>query len=165
MKSTKQPRNLVRFEFSLQRQQSLDAFLRKRTGKKQDHFTLNDVMDIDLARDILLEQFNIVFDNVYAYALPLTEMRDNELELLLASKGFTTDKHAQLYYFVNKSIKIGIQGTLQEIREQYSDSTYRSYKKGIEALLQELGDIKGETPYLVQYLRQKHEQFDLILKK
>lgn len=162
MNEHKQKRNLVRFEFSLQRQQSLEAFLRRRIVGKKKNFVLADVMDIVLAKQILLDVFDTTFDNQFAAIITLAEMRENELERILIEKNMSLDKHAKLSYLVNKAVKIGVQPALTELKERYAESTYRRYKKEIVKIVAEMADIKGENPHLIRYLREKHEQFELI---
>jgi len=162
MKENHQVRNLIRFEFSLQRKQSLDAFLKRRiVGKKKD-FTLKDIMDVELSKRILLEIFDDTFDDGFACVVSLADMRENEIERILIEKNLSLDKHAKLSYLVNKAVKIGVQPTLQELKERYSDSTFLRYKKDILEIVDLLENIKGESPYLIQYLREKHEQFELL---
>lgn len=162
MKEHKQKRNLIRFEFSLQRQQSLDAFLRRRIEGKKKDFTLADVMNIELAKKILLEVFDTTFDNQFACIVTLAEMRENEIERKLIEKKLTLDKHAKLSYLVNKAVKIGVQALLTELKGRYGESTCRRFKKDIIEITSEVGGIQGETPHLILYLREKHEQFELF---
>lgn len=162
MKEHDQGRNLVRFEFSLQRQQSLDAFLRRRIKTKKTGFTLADVMDKELAKNILLEVFDSTFDNRFASIVTLTEMQENELERILIERNLSLDKHTKLSYLVNKAIKIGVQPTMQEIKARYSNSTFRRYEKDIAEIVGLLGDIRGGNPHLIDYLRQRQELFELI---
>ncbi len=162
MKEHKQKRNLIRFEFSLQRQQSLDAFLRRRIEGKKKDFTLADVMNIELAKKILLEVFDTTFDNQFACIVTLAEMRENEIERKLIEKNLTLDKHAKLSYLVNKAVKIGVQAVLTELKGRYGESTCHRFKKDIIEITSEVGEIQGETPHLILYLREKHEQFELF---
>ena len=162
MKELEQKRNLIRFELSLQRQQSLDAFLSRRVEGKKKGFTLADVMDKELSRKILLEVFDDTFDNLFACMVSLVEMRENDIERLLIEQNLTLDKHSRLSYLVNMAVKIGVQPALLQLKARSSDSTFRRYKKDVLEVISLLEGVEGESPYLLSFLRQKHEQFELI---
>ena len=120
------------------------------------------MMDVELSKRILLEIFDDTFDDGFACVVSLADMRENEIERILIEKNLSLDKHAKLSYLVNKAVKIGVQPTLQELKERYSDSTFLRYKKDILEIVDLLENIKGGSPYLIQYLREKHEQFELL---
>lgn len=154
--------NLLKFEFSLQRQQSMEAVLRRLTKTKKEEFTLSEILlNKDLARNILLEAFDKIFSNTHTMLLTLAEMKENELEVYLLSKDLSLKSHALMFYMVNKTTKNGVAAVWEELRQRARGGTYDRYKKEISLVIVELGDLSGNTVNLVRYLREQHERFEL----
>lgn len=163
LSETQQKRNLLRIEFTLQRKQSLEAYLRSRIPNRKKDFTLADVMsDTVLARSVLLEEFNNDFNNEFAVAVELTDMKQNNLDQLLAESNMSFEDTALIYYLVSKASKIGVQAVIQEMKTMYSPTTFRRHKERLSQVLAKLPDIQAKTPYLVQFLRGELEEFKLI---
>lgn len=155
--------NLLKFELSLQRKQSMEAMLRRLTKTKKEEFTLSEILlNKDLARNILLETFDKIFKNTHTTLLTLAEMKENELEAYLLSKNMSLKSHALMYYLVNKTTKNGVAEVWEELRQRAKGGTYDRYKKEISLIIVELGELSGNTANLVRYLREQHQRFELF---
>jgi len=160
--------NIIRFELSLQRKQSLEALLKRHIKHKKKNFYLEDVLKRDVARTILLEVFNDVFQHNFAYTLTLAEMKENELERLLQDKNMPILEHALISYWVNKVIRIGLHEALKELKHRASPSTYKRQRDKIESILEELNNnalIKGYTGNIVEFFKTEHEKFIIMKPK
>jgi len=153
----------IRFEISSHRKQSLNAMLKRLTNTKQQNYTLHDIMkDRGLARQVLLEAFDKVFSTAIAGLLPLAQMQENRLEALMVSKKICLKKRATLHYLVNMATKIGAKALDRQLKQEWRGGSYDSKKKELKDLLTELGDLPDNLQTLVDYLREKHEEFKLL---
>lgn len=165
IKQNKIENNIVRFELSFYKQASFEACVRKHLKVKTKHFTLRDILKKDLAKNMLMEAFNEVYQSSFIHTITLAEMKENELENFLRSKNLAIQDLAFILFWLNKTIKIGIQETLRELRSKASKSKYDRDKKRIEKLLEEFNKserIIGYTASITGYLKSEHEQFKIM---
>jgi hypothetical protein len=156
--------NVIRFELSFHKQATFEACVRKHLKNKKKHFTLEDILNRDLAKGILLEAFDKVYQPSFIHTLTLGEMKENELEDFLISKNLSVREYAFLYYWANKAIKIGIQQSLEELKNRTSSNSYNIYKKKIRQTLEEFNKdepIIGYTSSITGYLREEHKRFTI----
>lgn len=161
-KSGRIKRNIIKFELSLERKDSFEAVIRRRIKNKDRNFYLEDILNRDLARDILLKTFDTVFNQVALGLISLSEMEDNKLRAYLESSGMSVSKQEKLYYWVRMATKNGIAGTWEQIKLKYRGGSVPRCKKEIALILQELGKIDGNIPNLIEFLRNEHLKFELI---
>ena len=158
--------NAIKFELSLQRKDSFESVVSRRikNGKKKD-FLLEEILDRDLARDVLCDAFEKVFSPVAVGLITLSQMEDNKLWAYLDTSGLSQSKQEKLYYWVRMATKFGIAGTWEQIRQKLSGGSVGRYKKEIALTLQELGRVSGNTPNLIDFLRAEHIKFEIIRPK
>lgn len=162
-KETQQRRDVIRFELSLERKQSMEAVLRRFISTKKKDFILADIMATsEVSKKILIEVFDIVFNTTAVPLITLAEMQDNQLETFLRENNLPMAEHHKLYYWVNMVHKFGLVATLEYMKEKVPKSTLKRYKDSVAAITAKLGTIEAEIPSLVGYLRKKHEEFRLI---
>lgn len=164
LKDGKLIRRILRFELSLQRQQSLEALLRRHIPGKEKGFTVKDLFSNKQAlRNILLEVFDRIYSPAHTLLVTLSEMQENEFELQLQSlSNLTLQQRTTLAYFANKTTKYGLKATLAEMKEDMTPSTYNRYKKDLKDIFANMNTLGLEQPNLIQYLRSEHEQFKLF---
>lgn len=156
-------RHFLKFEFSLQRKQSMEALLRRHLKSKKTDFTLSEILlNQGLAKNILLEVYDRIFSNTHTTLLTLAEMKENELEGYLLSKNLSLKSHSLMFYLVNKTTKNGVAAVWEELRHRAKGGTYDRYKKEISLAMVELGELGGNTANLVRYLREQHEKFEFL---
>lgn len=151
--------NVIRFELSFHKQATFEACVRKHLKSKNRHFVLRDILSNDLAKGIMLEAFDKVFQSSFVYTLTMAEMKENELEDFLIGKNLSVRDHAFMVYWLNKAIKIGIQQTLEEFKNRTSSSGYNRDKKKIKKMLEEFNRIEpiiGYNSSITGYLRGEH---------
>lgn len=158
-------RNAIKFEFSLHRKNSLESVLKRRLDYKKKDFFLVDILSDKLAKGLLLEIFNKVFDQLPVGLISLGEMEENKLRDYLVGSGISQSKQEKLYFWVRMTTKIGIAGTWGELGRRYNGGSIARQKKEITLITQELGGISGNTPNLIGFLRDKHKQFEIIKPK
>lgn len=158
--------NALKFELSLQRKDSFESVVSRRikSGKKKD-FTLDEIFDRDLAKDILLDAFEKVFSPVAVGLITLSQMEDNKLWAYLDASELIQSKQETLYYWVRMATKFGIAGTWEQMGQKLKGGSVGRYKKEIALTLQELGRISGNTPNLIDFLRAEHIKFEMIRPK
>ncbi len=161
-KSGRIKRNLIKFELSLERKDSFEAVIRRRIENKKRDFYLEDILNRDLARDILLKAFDTVFNKVALGLISLSEMEDNKLRAYLEGSEISINKQEKLYYWVRMATKNGIAGTWEQIKLKYKGGSVARCKKEIALILQELGKIDGNIPNLIEFLRNEHLKFESI---
>jgi hypothetical protein len=162
----KQKRNVIKFELSLERKQSLEAVLRRFISTKRHDFTLSDIMgSSDISKAILLEAFDKVYSSSTTGIVTLSQMAENELEQYLLSKDLGVKRHALLHYLVNMTTKIGVAAMWAQMAERMKGGTYDRYKKEVALILTELGQITGNIPNLIGYLRNQHQKFAIYKVK
>jgi len=162
MKQGKLKNNVIRFELSFHKQATFEACIRKHLKVKKAHFTLRDILNNELARNILLGAFDKVYQPNFIYALTLAEMKENELEEFLISKNLSVRDQAFIQFWVNKAVKIGIQQSLEELKNRTSPNSYNIYKKKIRQTLEEFNKeelIIGYNSSITGYLREEHRRF------
>ena len=159
-------RNALRFELSLQRKTSFEAVVNRRvkTGKKKD-FYLEEILDEDLARNILRDAFEKVFSNLAVGLISLSQMDDNKLWAYLDGSGLSQNKQEKLYYWVRMATKSGIDGTWEQMKLKLKGGSVSQRKKEVSLALQELGTISGKVPNLIDFLRSEHDRFEIIKPK
>jgi hypothetical protein len=155
----------LKFELSLHRKDSLEAVLRRRIKNKKKDFTLEDILNTDLAKGILLDAFDEVFNNTFLGLISLSEMQDNELRAYLESSGLSIKKQESLYYWVRMATNFGVAGVWGHIRQNYNGGSIDRKRKEISLILAELGEIRGIMPNLVGFLRQELNRFEIIKPK
>lgn len=165
-KQGKLKRNALKFELSLQRKDSFEAVVSRRvkTGKKKD-FYLGEILSIDLARDILCDAFEKVFSSLAVGLITLSQMEDNRLLAYLESSELGQAKQEKLYYWVRIATTFGIAGTWEQLKKKHRGGSVPRCKKEIALILQELGQISGNTPNLIDFLRAEHNRFEIIKPK
>jgi hypothetical protein len=166
-KSGQFKRTPIKFELSLQRKDSFEALIRRRiknTEKKRD-FCLKDIANEDLAKDILLNAFDNVFNNVAVGLLTSSEMKENRLRAYLDNSGISIKQQEQLYYWVRMATNFGLSGTWEQIKLKYKGGSIARIKKEVALTLQELGEIDSNALNLIKFLRNEHEKFDIIKPK
>lgn len=165
-KQGKFKRNALRFELSLQRKDSFEAVVNRRvkTGKKKN-FILVELLGSNLARDILCDTFEKVFSDIAVGLITLSQMEDNKLRVYLESTTLSQIKQERLYYWVRMATIFGITGTWEQLKLKYKGGSIIRHKKEIALMLQELGQISGNVPNLVDFLRAEHNRFEIIKPK
>lgn len=162
-------RNVIKFELSLERKQSLEAVLRRFIKPKSKDFKLSDIMaSTDISKAILLETFDKVYNSSAMAFVSLSQMAENELEQYLISKFLDNKgikKHALLYYLVNMTTKFGVGTMWASLSERLKGGGYDRYKKDIGVMVAELGQIQGNVPNLIAYLRYQHQKFAILKTK
>jgi hypothetical protein len=164
-KAGKLKRGALRFELSLQRKDSFEAIVRRYIKNKKKDFYLEEILSEDLAKAVLLNAFDKVFNNIALGLLTLSEMEDNRLRAYLDNSTISIKKQQNLYYWVRMATNIGISGTWEQIRLKYKGGSVDRCKKEVSLILQELGKIDGNTPNLIAYLRSEHKKFEIIKGK
>jgi hypothetical protein len=160
---TKQRRDVLRFEVSLERKQSMEAVLRRFIPNKKKDFILADIMsDCEVSKQVLLETFNKVFNKDYLPLITLAEMRENSFEAFLRDNDLPLAEHYKLYYWVNMMGKYGLRATLDYMKEKMPKTSFKRFKDCLIGIVEKLPKIEGEIPSLVSYLRKKHEEFELF---
>jgi len=159
-------RNALRFELSLQRKDSFEAVVSRRikTGKKKN-FYLEEILNIGLARAILYDAFEKVFNNVVVGLITLSQMEDNKLRVYLESSSLSQVKQEKLYYWVRMATNFGVAGTWEQLKLKHKGGSVDRRKKEIALILQELGQISGNIPNLIGFLRAEHNRFEVIKPK
>ncbi len=158
-------RNAVKFEISLHRKSSLESVIKRRLSHKKKDFFLVDILNRNLAIGILLETFDKVFNDLPVGLISLGEMEDNKLRAYLAGSVISQSKQEKLYFWVRMATRIGYKGAMEELGRRYSGGSVARQKREIALIIQELGEISGNTPNLIRFLRDRHEQFELIKPK
>ncbi len=158
-------RNAVKFEFSLQRKSSLEAVLKRRLDYKKKDFFLVDILSSKLVSGLLSETFNKVLGQLPVGLISLGQMEENKLRDYLFNSNLGQSKQEKLYFWVRMTTKIGIAGAWEELGRRYSGGSIARQKKEISLIIQELGEISGNTPNLIGFLRDKHKQFEIIKPK
>jgi len=151
----------LKFELSLKNKQSVEAFLRRRiTGKNKD-FTLEDVLNEELAKNALLEVFNKVFNPKSAIIYSLSQMQDNQLESHFRSQRLSYKEREKLFYAVSQIRRVGLKSFRENFIKEFSQSTYRRVSEELELITGKLGGISDNNSNLIDFLRQEHEKFEL----
>lgn len=159
-------RNVIKFELSLERKQSMEAVLRRFIPDKKKDFTLSDVMqNTDISRSLLLEAFDKVYSPTTTGLVTLGQMEENRLEWYLLEQNWGVKKHALMSYLVNMATKIGVAATWDTLKQRLKGGSYDKYKREVALAIAELGQLTGYTPNLVAYLRNQHQKFAIIRPK
>jgi len=156
-------RSLLKFELSYLRKDSFEKAMRNRLKiDKKTNFCLEDIFNLELSKDILLKSFDTVFESVAVGLISLSEMEENKLLAYLENSKLSQTKQRDLFYWVRMNTKNGIAGTWAEIKKKYKGSSVVRKKQEIALVLQELGQISGNTPNLIDFLRNGLERFEII---
>ncbi len=160
---TKQRRDVLRFEVSLERKQSMEAVLRRFIPNKKKDFVLADIMSNDeVSKGVLLETFNKVFSKDYLPLITLAEMRENSLEAFLRDNDLPLAEHYKLSYWVNMIGKYGLKATLDYMKERMPKTSFKRFKDHLVGVVEKLPKVDGEMPSLIGFLRKKHQEFKLV---
>ena len=155
-------RTALKFELSLHRKDSLEAILRRKIQKGKG-FHLVDVLNYKLAKSLLNDIFDTVFNSFSVGLTSLGEMEENQLWAYLDKPELAMNKQEKLFYWVRMANKFGIKGTLERLKAKGKGGSIPRYKKDILDTIDKLGKIPADTPNLVGYLREKHREFKLIV--
>jgi len=156
-------RSAVKFELSYLRKDSFEKAMRSRLKiEKKSNFCLEDIFSLELSKSVLLKSFDAVFESVAVGLISLSEMEENKLLACLENSKLSQTKQIDLFYWVRMATKNGIAGTWTEIKRKYKGSSVVRKKQEIALMLQELGQINGNTPNLIDFLRNEHEKFEII---
>jgi hypothetical protein len=166
LEENKLKKNVIKFEFAHQKKQSLEAFLRRRIKTKSHNFTLPDILqDKNIAKSILLKVFEEMYSPANQNLITLSEMGDNELLAYLKNQKMSFKTKSQLYYIAKMTTTFGIKGAFEELKSELKGGSYGRFKKEVALALLEVGEINKNSPNLLQYLRAKHEEFEIIKPK
>lgn len=157
--------SIIRFELSLQKKQSLNAFLRSRLKNKKKSFVLSDVMDEELVKKIMLEKFNEIFKDVYTMTFSFSEMDENKLERYLLEENLNIREHERLFYWIKKSVSIGIKNTLHELENRYSKSTLNRYKAELIRINKKIEKKPCDEGKLTTFFKSELNKFDILKPK
>lgn len=156
----------IKFELSLERKDSFEAVVRRRLkGDKKKNFTLAEILNRDLAKAVLLDAFDKVFNDVSLGLITLSEMGENELLAYLDNKNINQQKRERLHHWVRMAAIFGIKGAWERLETVYKGGSIQRTKNEVALALSELGEITGKLPSLVAFLRQEHEKFEIIKPK
>ena len=166
----KQPKDIIRFELTLQSKQSLEAVLRRFILTKKKDFTLDDIFtNSDISKKILLADFDEVYSPINTGIVSLSEMQENKLDYILNSKITDYKDRALMSYLVNIAIKLGESLLWNQLKQEPSSSTYDRIRKRVEEVIKELGVLEEPTYNLVEFLRNEIVKFEpikpLLVKK
>lgn len=158
-----QPKNILRFELTLQRKQTLEAVLKRLIPTRKKNFTLKDIFtNANIAQKLLLEEFDKVYNPLNITLITLSEMKENQLDYLLRSKIGNLKDRALMVYLVNMTTKIGLTKTLELAKRETSNSSYERIKKALPKIKQELDGIDENMPNLIEFLRDEIVKFEPI---
>jgi hypothetical protein len=155
-------RQVLKSELSYLRKDSFEKAIRTRLPYKKKDYYLEDILKISLSRDILLKAFEEVFNSVAVGLISLSEMQENELLAYLENSRLTPASQHELFYWVRIATKNGTAGTWKEIERKYKGGSVPRKKKEIALILTELGEINSNIPNLIDFIREKHERFNII---
>lgn len=159
-------RNLMKFELSLQKKNSMEAVLRNRFGTKQKTFTLEEVVSHKKELgDILLGIFDDIYSSTHSGLITLSEMDENGLLDYLYSSGMSQHQVEKLYYWVRMATNFGIAGTWGRLGEVYSGGNVAIVKNKISKAILELGKLDGKTPNLLEFIRAELVKFEMVKPK
>jgi len=156
-------RNLIKLELSLQRKDSMEALLRNYIcGKKKD-FNLREIISEKQAvKKILISAFDKVYSSTHMGLITLSEMEENRLLDHLYSSNLSHHQIEKLFFWVRMATNFGIGGTWGRLKESYSGGNVSINKNKISEALTELGPMQGNTPNLLEFMRNELEKFEII---
>lgn len=161
-----QRKQFVKFEVSLQKKQTVDRVLAQHCKDKIKDFSLAQfIANPDIAKSVLLKNFDAIFQPHFAIVITLLEMGIHQLEQFLIAQNLSLSKHAQLFYWSYKAKEIGLRQTLDELRERTTQTTASRYEKELKKTVEDLGRLQQGLPNLLTFLREEHEKFELIRPK
>jgi hypothetical protein len=158
-------KSAIKFELAYLRKDSFEKAMRVRIKAKQKDYYLEDVLNPELAKEILLKAFDEVFSSVAVGLISLSEMEENKLWSYLEQSKLSHTKQRDLFYWVRMATKNGVAGTWEEVGRKFKGGSILRKRQEIALILQELGTISGNTPNLVDFLRKEHQKFELIKPK
>ncbi len=158
-----QPRDIIRFELTLEKKPSLEAVLRRFIPAKKKDFTLGDIFaNYDISQKLLLEEFDEVYSPINTGILSLAETKENQLDYILNSKISDLKDRALMAYLVNIAIKFGENHLWKQLKRETSSNTYNRIKPKIEKIIKELGILQEPVCNLVEFLRNEILKFEPI---
>ncbi|MFH1175713.1 MAG: phage/plasmid replication protein [bacterium] len=154
--------NVLRFELSLEKKQSLEAKLRQYIKEKRKDFTLDDLFKSDeIAKNILLETFDTVFSPANTGIISLAEIKESKLEKIFESKNIPFAKQNLILRAVNLTTIYGIAMCWKKLRQELKGGNFGKTKKEIKEIVENIGQLEVLPPKIVNFLRSEHERFDL----
>jgi len=158
-------RSALKFELGYLRKDSFEKAMRPRITNKQKDYFLEDILNPELSKEILLKAFDTVFESVAVGLVSLSEMEENKLWAYLEKSNLSQIKQRELFFWVRMATKNGIAGTWTEIKRKYKGGSVVRKKEEVSLILQELGTISGNTPNLIDFLRAELDKFEIIKPK
>jgi len=158
-------RSALKFELGYLRKDSFEKAMRTRIKDKKKDYYLEDILNPELSKEILLKAFDTVFNSLAVGLISLSEMEENKLWAYLEKSGLSHTKQRDLFFWVRMATKNGIAGTWEEIGRKFKGGSIIRKKRETSLILQELGTISGNTPNLIDFLRNEHEKFEIIKPK
>lgn len=159
-------RNLLKFELSLERKDSMEAVIRNHIKTKKKDFTLEDIVSNKQAvKDILLGTFDKIFSPTHIGLITLSEMEENRLLDYLYSSGISQHQVEKLFFWVRMATGFGISGTWSRLSEAYKGGNVSTNKKNIGQAIAELGKLERKVPNLLEFIRNELEKFELVKPK
>ena len=158
-------RSALKFELGYLRKDSFEKAMRPRITNKQKDYFLEDILNPELSKEILLKAFDTVFESVAVGLVSLSEMEENKLWAYLEKSNLSQIKQRELFFWVRMATKNGIAGTWAEIKRKYKGGSVVRKKEEVSLILQELGTISGNTPNLIDFLRAELDKFEIIKPK
>ena len=161
----------LRIELSLQTKQIVDLTLRKFSDTKKKDFTLEDVLKTEISKALLLKKYEEVYLKGFNGLMYLQKLKDTEIYKNLKANIPNLKDRALLYLLVHRVKQVGLKGTIEEVKKEFSPATVSRYKKHVEALLKS-ASAKKDKVNVISYLHNKLKRFtpvypkniDLILK-
>ena len=159
----KQPRDIIRFELTLEKKQSLEAVLKHFIPGKKKDFTLEDIFtNLEISQKLLLEEFDEVYSPMNTGIISLAEMKENRLDYILNGKISDLKDRALISYLVNIAIKFDENHLWKQLKREMSGSTYERTKRKVEKIIKELGIFQEPVCNLVEFLRNEIIKFEPI---
>lgn len=159
-------RNLIKLELSLQRKDSMEALLRRYIKTKKKNFTLPEIVsEKEAVKKILLNMFDTIYSTTHSGLITLSEMEENRLLDYLYSSKLSQHQVEKLFFWVRMATNFGIAGTWGRLKEVYSGGNVSANKNKIGQALIELGEIDGNVPNLLGFMRSELVKFEMIKPK
>jgi hypothetical protein len=154
-------RDSIKFEASLKTKQSVDNVLSRFTGVKKRGFTVQEAFDEELAKKVILDNFDKVFNEPTVYMLSLEELNDNVLSNFMIKENLSYKEKTELFYSVKRIAKIGPHEFWKEMKKEKPGGGFRRFKNNITQKLKKLDKIKPREVDMIGYFRREIEKFKL----
>ncbi len=160
---TKQPRNVLRIELSLEKQQSMSAVLSRITGHKQRYWTFADIFSYpDISKNLLLETINIIFPDRYVIAVGLIEQNYRAYNETVKRLDLSFAEKSQLFYMLYNTATYGAKNFEGELKSVMPATTFRNYKNKMDELCKKAVVQEDNSPYLLMWLQEELKKFELF---